>query len=196
MSRIHRPVVIAMAVVAVAVGTPIAWYLGSPVFLRSELYEPPVSAVEPTSPGPVPATATIDAPSAVPASRLARPPATVPVTTPPPRDRRVADRTGRFTGTDDFHFGRGTATLREVEPGRWVVRLEDFSVRNGPDLYVVLSPSRSGYTGDSIEIGRLKATDGSFNMPVPAGADVSRVKSVLIWCKQFSHLFAVAPLAG
>ncbi len=76
------------------------------------------------------------------------------------------------------------------------MRLEDFSVRNGPDLFVVLSPDRDGYTDDSIEVGRLRATDGSFNMRVPEGTDVSGVKSVLIWCKQFAHLFAVAPLEG
>ena len=114
----------------------------------------------------------------------------MPVWTPDP------PRTGRFSGTDDFHFGRGKAILREVEAGRWVVRLEDFAVRNGPDLYVVLSPDPGGYTDDAIEVGRLKATDGNFNMRVPDGADVSEVRSVLIWCKQFSHLFAVAPLDG
>ena len=108
----------------------------------------------------------------------------------------AAPRTGRFAGTDDFHFGRGTAILREVAPGRWVVRLEDFSVRNGPDLYLVLSPDRKGYADEAIEVGRLRATDGSFNMRVPEGTDVSDVSSVLIWCKQFSHLFAVAPLDG
>ena len=77
-----------------------------------------------------------------------------------------------------------------------MVRLEAFSVRNGPDLYVVLSPDRKGYADGAIEVGRLRATDGSFNMRVPEGTDVSDVASVLIWCKQFSHLFAVAPLDG
>jgi hypothetical protein len=33
---------------------------------------------------------------------------------------------------------------------------------------------------------------------VPAGAldDPGTAASVVIWCKQFSHLFATAPLAG
>ena len=60
----------------------------------------------------------------------------------------------------------------------------------------MLSPDRAGYDDAAVEVGRLRATDGSFNMRVPAGTDVSRVRSVLIWCKQFSHLFAVAPLDG
>ena len=197
MSRPSRLIIAAIAIAAIAIGAPIAWYLGSPVFLRTELHEPAIEATLPdaatTSPAPAPtATATADAPSASEAavgSASVAPP-TEPAWTPDPA------RTGRFSGTDEFHFGRGKAILREVEPGRWVVRLEDFAVRNGPDLYVVLSPDKDGYTDDSIEVGRLKATDGNFNMRVPDGADVSEVRSVLIWCKQFSHLFAVAPLEG
>ena len=193
--RLRHPLVIVVVVLAVVVGAPIAWYLGSPVFLRTELNEPPVAAMEPIG----------DAETALPSTD----PAT-PGTTPSGRQESAssvssgdvepawtpaAPRTGRFAGTDDFHFGRGTAILREVAPARWVVRL-DFSVRNGPDLYVVLSHDRTGYTDEAIEVGRLRATDGSFNMRVPEGTDVSDVSSVLIWCKQFSHLFAVAPLDG
>ena len=197
MSRPSHPVLVAFAVVAIVVGAPIAWYLGSPVFLRTELHEPAIAAFNPgpTPALPVPAptaTAPLDvaAVSAAPPSPSSIPASTAAAWTPDP------PRAGRFSGTDDFHFGRGKATLREVEPGRWVVRLEDFAVRNGPDLYVVLSPDPAGYTDAAIEVGRLKATDGSFNMRVPDGVDPSRVRSVLIWCKQFSHLFAVAPLEG
>jgi Electron transfer DM13 len=202
MTRPRRIIPILAALAVVAVATPIAWYLGSPVFLRVELQEPPVAALEPTTgtavdpASPAPASSPIaTAPSAAASasgtapSVSAQPPTPVPWTPAPAL-------TGRFKGTDDFHFGRGTAILREVEPGRWVVRLEEFSVRNGPDLYVVLSPDRAGYDASAVEVGRLRATDGSFNMRVPAGTDVSRARSVLIWCKQFSHLFAVAPLDG
>jgi hypothetical protein len=108
----------------------------------------------------------------------------------------AATRTGTFQGTDEFHFGRGTASLIETAPGEWTIRFEDFSVRNGPDLFVYLSPDPDGYADGAIEVARLRATDGSYNTPVPAGTDVSGVRSVLIWCKQFSHLFAVATLDG
>jgi len=103
---------------------------------------------------------------------------------------------GTFKGTDEFHYGRGTATLIEVEPGRYHLRLQDFSVRNGPDLYVYLSTSATDYTDDALELGTLKATDGSFGYDLPAGTDPARFRSAIIWCKQFSHLFAVAPLGG
>ena len=49
---------------------------------------------------------------------------------------------------------RGTASIVEVEPGRFHLRLEDFSVRNGPDLYVYLSP-----LGGRLDGGRPRARD-------------------------------------
>jgi hypothetical protein len=106
----------------------------------------------------------------------------------------VTIASGRFRGTDDFHFGRGTATIVETEPGRYHLRLEAFSVRNGPDLYVYLSPDDADYADGALEVGRLKATDGAFGYDLPAGTDPADFASAIIWCKQFSHLFAVAPL--
>ena len=104
----------------------------------------------------------------------------------------IAVASGRFAGTDDFHFGRGVATLLELAPGRLHLRLDDFSVRNGPDLYVYLSPDPAGYADGAFEVGKLKATDGAFGYDLPPGTDPGRFRSALIWCKQFSHLFAVA----
>ena len=103
--------------------------------------------------------------------------------------------TGTFSGADDFHFGRGTAQLIETAPGVYAIRLEDFEVRNGPDLYVYLSPAADGYTDAAIELGRLKADRGNQNYEVPAGAPVGDVRSVVIWCKQFAVQFAWAPLS-
>jgi hypothetical protein len=91
-------------------------------------------------------------------------------------------------------LGSGTARLIEAAPDTWVVRFEDFSVRNGPDLYVYLSPDPDGYEKGALELGTLKATDGSFNYEVPAGTDVGELRSVVVWCKQFAVQFAVAPL--
>ncbi len=59
-----------------------------------------------------------------------------------------------------------------------------------------LSPDADGYTRKALEVGRLKATDGSFGYKLPAGTDPAEFKSAIIWCKQFSHLFAVAPFEG
>lgn len=102
---------------------------------------------------------------------------------------------GAFRGGDDFHFGRGDALIIQTDDGKNILRFEDFSVRNGPDLYVYLSRDESGRRVDeALNLGRLKATDGAFNYEVPAGVDLAGVRSVVVWCRQFSTLFAVAPL--
>ena len=75
----------------------------------------------------------------------------------------------------------------------YVLRFEDFSVRNGPDLYVYLSEDPAGGSVDeALNLGGLKATDGAFNYEVPPQIDVSRAKSAVVWCRQFSTLFAHA----
>lgn len=101
---------------------------------------------------------------------------------------------GEWIGADDFHFARGKALIIETEPGKYVVRVEDFSIRNGPDLFVYLSPDANGYSGDALKLGGLRATDGAFNYEVPEGTDISQFQSVVVWCDAFAVLFGTAPL--
>jgi pyruvate/2-oxoglutarate dehydrogenase complex dihydrolipoamide acyltransferase (E2) component len=186
---------LALLVPMLAIALPLGWYLASPLVLSASIDEPPpafaaASQAASVAPRPVEPTATAAAAaSAAPATPAA--PTAAPAETPAP----IA-RSGSFHGSDDFHFGRGSARLLEVAPGSFVVRLEDFAVRNGPDLYVYLSPKSDGYATDAIELGRLKADTGNQNYIVPAALDdPAEAASVVIWCKQFSHLFATAPLA-
>jgi hypothetical protein len=184
----------ALLVGILVVALPLGYYTASPLWIRSELVEPaPVAVVDP-SPGPTPTpTATVDprpgVPTPSPTSQVSASPG--PTAFAP---RNVLS--GDFRGTDDFHFGRGTATVIETAPGRYSLRFEDFSVRNGPDLYVYLSPDADDYARGALELGVLKATDGAFGYELPAGTDPASFKSAIVWCKQFSHLFAVAPLAA
>jgi hypothetical protein len=167
-----------------AIALPLSWYLASPLFLTRTLDEPaPTVSVRAT---------TTNHPTLSPTGK---PAATARPASPPPSPTAPPFATsGSFAGADDFHFGRGTAHLLETEPGTLVVRLEAFEVRNGPDLHVYLSPSAEGYADGAIELGPLKADKGNQNYAVPAGIDPSSLRSVVIWCKQFSVLFATAPL--
>jgi len=176
--------------VALAIGLPTGWYLGSPLFIRTALDEPAPTAGAP-SPTPAPTGSAASTPAPTDTSTEAP---TDPTAEPTPA--LAAPRTGEFHGADDFHFGSGTATLVETAPGTWTVRFENFSVRNGPDLFVYVSPDAAGYTDAAIELGELKATDGNFNMDLPAGVIPWDPASVVIWCKQFAVQFAVAPLQG
>jgi len=187
------------AAIALAVLLPAGWYLGSPIFIRTSLVEaapsvapiatPSAAVIAPTPSDPVTAPTAAGSPPATPIPTASASPAPTPFAA-----RAIA--TGEFYGTDDFHFGRGTASIIETSPGRFHLRLDDFSVRNGPDLYVYLSPAADGWTRDALEVGLLKATDGSFGYDLPDGTEPSDFKSAIIWCKQFSHLFAVAPFGA
>ena len=173
-----------LAVVAVA--APLGWYLGSPLFLSTTVDEPSPIAVAatagPSAPQPTP-------PTSSPAATASPVPAATRTASPV----RI-ERSGSFRGADDFHFGEGTARLIETSPGTFTVRLEDFAVRNGPDLFVYLSPAPDGYVDGAIELGRLKADRGNQNYDVPGGIDIGEMASVVIWCKQFAVLFATATL--
>ena len=52
---------------------------------------------------------------------------------------------------------------------------------------------RDGLDDGAINLGGLKATDGSFNYEIPDGVDVSQFAGVVISCRQFAVLFATAP---
>jgi hypothetical protein len=185
---------LALFVPMLAVAVPLAWYLASPLVLSASIDEPPPIAAAATDVAPVgPRLPAPTLSSGAAASATTVVVSAAPIATPAP----IA-RSGSFHGSDDFHFGRGTARLLEVTPGSFVVRLEAFAVRNGPDLYVYLSPSGDGYAAGAIELGKLKADTGNQNYTVPAGAldDPADAASVVIWCKQFSHLFATAPLGA
>ena len=189
-ARSHPGRTVAILIPALALALPLGWYLGSPLILTTTIDEPAPIAAAP-SPSASFAGPSASAGSDVP-SPASSPPAAADTTTVP----APLLLTGTFHGSDDFHFGRGTARLIETSSGVYVVRLEDFAVRNGPDLHVYLSPSADGYDRGAIELGRLKADTGNQNYAVPAGAlrEPGAAASVVVWCKQFSHLFATAPL--
>lgn len=98
------------------------------------------------------------------------------------------------------HEGTGTASIYELPNGKRVLRLENFEVLNGPDLYVWLSAAPDANNARTIldnryaELGRLKGNQGNQNYELPADLDVSAFNSVTIWCRRFSVNFATAPL--
>jgi hypothetical protein len=191
-SRRHPRRFAAASAIVLVVGLPAAWYLGSPLFIRTTLIEPAPVAIAPLTTTPPTAPAAMPTLSASPTDA---PPAPTSLATPGPTPfaaRVVA--AGSFEGADEFHFGQGMASIIETGPGVFTLRFEAFSVRNGPDLYVYLSSARAGYADDALELGTLKATDGAFGYPLPDGLDPTEFESAVIWCKQFSVQFAVAPL--
>ena len=97
---------------------------------------------------------------------------------------------------DPIHYGKGGVTVYED-----LVHLEaDFEVGPGPKYHVYLVPETNITPMTNVEktmfvdLGRLKAFRGSQNYPLPAGVDLAKYSSVVIWCEQFGVLISPAAL--
>ncbi len=108
---------------------------------------------------------------------------------------------GQFGGAiDPVHHVDGTASIYRLDDGQRVLRLENFKSTNGPNLYVYLSGTASPHNGAQLsaagefEVARLKGNIGDQNYVLPGGLDLSKYKSVVIYCRQFHVVFGSAPL--
>lgn len=100
---------------------------------------------------------------------------------------------GEFVGVNDgIHNAEGQVKVLELNDSTNFLRLEDFKATNGPDLYVYLSTDKSA--SDTVNLGRLKGNAGNQNYEIPPGTDLSKYATVLIWCQAFSVLFGSAEL--
>jgi hypothetical protein len=99
--------------------------------------------------------------------------------------------------SDPIHYGKGRVTVYEG-----LLHLEpDFEVGPGPKFHVYLVPEKEVVPSTNVartmfvDLGRLKAFKGSQNYEVPAGIDIAKYGSVVIWCEQFGVLISPAKLA-
>ncbi len=159
---------LAAAVIAAAalLAIPIVAFGIIPLFVRSTLYEPPVPR---SSPAP-----TASAPTA----------SAEPVPTP------ARSFAGDLRRIDAVHYGSGRVTLAEG-----VLRFENVDIAGAPNMYVYLSDRTDGQPGNFIDLGPLKATNGSFNYTVPGGVALETIRSVVVWCRAFSVTVTFAVLA-
>lgn len=102
------------------------------------------------------------------------------------------------------HPTSGTVTLLRLSDGQRVLRFENLETSNGPLLRVYLTdqPVIDGSDGWHVfddgryeNLGDLKGNQGNQNYFVPAGADITGLNSVSIWCDRFDVSFGAATLA-
>ena len=98
--------------------------------------------------------------------------------------------------SDPIHYGSGNVTVYEDT----VFLEDDFKVGPGPAFHVYLVPKAEIRTNDDVEgtmfidLGGLRAFEGSQNYPIPAGIDLADYPSVVIWCAEFGVLISPADL--
>lgn len=116
---------------------------------------------------------------------------------PPPEPKVLAE--GEFVSQE--HDTSGTASVLELPDGSRILRLAGFSTSDGPDVHVWLSAATAGGDwgsyddGRYVALGEIKATEGNHNYAIPADADLTGLRSAVIWCDRFNVAFGSAALA-
>jgi hypothetical protein len=98
--------------------------------------------------------------------------------------------------SDPVHYGSGKVSVFE----KTVFLEKDFKVGPGPKYHVYLVPKagirKSADVKDTmfVDLGRLRAFEGSQRYSIPAGVDLKKYASVVIWCEAFGVLISPADL--
>lgn len=101
------------------------------------------------------------------------------------------------------HETEGTVAVLRLPDGSRILRLENLSTSDGPDLKVWLSdaktvPGRAGwhvFDDDKYRnLGNLKGNHGNQNYVIPKDVDLGDFRSVAIWCDRFNVSFGAAEL--
>ena len=199
----RKRIIIAVVVVIGVPGLALAWWLLSPLFISTTIDEEfPLAAN-----AVVPADMTMEEAEeamVLAASRFNTYEEKVPEEMAMPEDSTKMDasvvkvKSGSFRDADSFHKGSGTATIYRSADGKNLLRLEEFSVTNGPDLHVLLVPNPDPMGRGDVEgyttLGKLKGNIGNQNYFLPDGDDGSGYGSVVIYCMPFHVVFSVATL--
>jgi len=109
----------------------------------------------------------------------------------------AVDTIGEGTFTGYQHSLAGDAILYTEVSGNKILRLEDFNMTAGPDVYVYLSTT-SSFNAGAIQVAQLAVntnyTNSNINFTVSSPSYTSSYKYVLVYCVQFSALFGYTEL--
>ncbi len=184
-------------VIILGILAAVGWWLISPTFIDKEVSEPlPVTNVEEPSSEPV-----VEAvPTSVAENQTE---SEADAVTEPTAEPAISD-SGQVLAQGSFYdlsyTGAGDALVYQFADSSRFLRLQDFSVDNGPDLFVYLVPVDPVPNTSGTEIagyynlGRLKGNIGDQNYDIPADLDLSQYQSVVVWCEAFSVPFIASPL--
>lgn len=103
---------------------------------------------------------------------------------------------GRGTFRSGEHETTGTAELLRRPDRTAVVTLTALDTSPGPDLRVYLVPGSGDTVRGALDLGALRGNRGTQQYDVPAGTNLARYGSVVIWCRAFSVAFGTATLSA
>jgi hypothetical protein len=126
---------------------------------------------------------------------------------PPAAAEQLADAersnlvaSGRFihaNPADPVHYGKGRVNVY----GHTVYLESDFEVGPGPAFHVYLVPKASIRSSSDlkdvmfVDLGGLRAFNGSQRYTIPTDVNLKDYQSVIIWCERFGVLISPADLS-
>jgi len=99
------------------------------------------------------------------------------------------------------HATSGTAAVYQLADGTRLLRFTDFKTSNGPDVHVYLFAADDARDSESVkrtafvDLGSIKGNIGDQNYTLGSDVDLSKYRTVSVWCKRFSVNFGAAPLS-
>jgi hypothetical protein len=124
------------------------------------------------------------------------------VAEPPPA--ALARLTALYTGSfhSDAHGTTGRATVYQQPNGSRALTLSNFSTSDGPALSVILLDGSTVAHGQDLNLsntnhrnlGELKTIHGEQNYALPAGVDLNRFNTVVIYSAGLHVIFGTATL--
>ena len=99
-----------------------------------------------------------------------------------------------YTGTFNGYGGQNVSGMAKIylTNNKYMLKLENFSTSNGPDLKVYLSMASS--PSAFISLGDLKSTNGNQVYEISGTPDFTKYNFVLIHCERYNHLYGSAEL--
>ncbi len=188
-----RKIATGVAVVAAIPAIALAWWLGSPLFLNKTVDEEFPRTVGATIPDAMTREEAEDVMEEAAGENTV---SNESMTPGMERPSAIRHKTGMFEDEDRLHRGSGSATIYTLEDGKNFLRLEDLSVTNGPDLFVLLMEDPEGRDKDQgyINLGELKGNRGNQNYEIPPEVAIGDYDAVMIYCRAFSVIFSIAEL--
>ena len=99
-----------------------------------------------------------------------------------------------------LHPTEGTATVYRLGDGSRVLRFTNFKTSNGPDVHIYMVAAddakdhATGLHSDFIDLGVINGNVGEDNYSIGPDVDLSKYRTVSVWCKRFSVNFGAAPV--
>lgn len=110
----------------------------------------------------------------------------------------MAPENSKLIYSGDFMMGPygnnigGKAEIYEKDGVYTLAFDKDFSVSNGPDLYLYLSTEQQ--PNNFISLGRLKSINGGQVYTFATKPDLDNYKYAVVHCQQYNHMFSYALL--